>query len=153
MAEPNLEPFSGTPILWDMHFLTLTLTLFVQKSVLSPWFLLTFIILAYSWDILQILKSISRDSSCAEEKYCKDGMQLPNLGRQRSFRRADLTVFSISSWNLARFPSKFLHIFKDSSAFHCILHLNIRFILSAMHKRRGKLSRNCFEPQNTLFLK
>ena len=36
MAEPNLEPFSGTPIPWDMHFLTLTLTLFVQKLVLLP---------------------------------------------------------------------------------------------------------------------
>ena len=107
--------------------------------------------LAYSWDILQILKPIGRDSSCAEEKYCKDGMQLPNLGRQRGFRRADLTVFSISSWNLARFPSKFLHIFKVSSAFHCILHLNIRFILSAMHKRRGKLSKKLFwAPKYTL---
>ena len=78
-------------------------------------------------------------------------MQLPNLGRQRGFRRADLTVFSISSWNLARFPSKFLHIFKVSSAFHCILHLNIRFILSAMHKRRGKLSKKLFwAPKYTL---
>ena len=36
MAEPNLEPFSGTTIPCDMHFLTLTLTLFVQKSVLLP---------------------------------------------------------------------------------------------------------------------
>ena len=107
--------------------------------------------LAYSWDILQILKPIGRDSSCAEEKYCKDGMQLPNLGRQRGFQRADLTVFSISSWNPARFPSKFLHIFKVSNAFHCILHLNIRFILSAMHKRRGKLSKKLFwAPKYTL---
>ena len=100
--------------------------------------------LAYIRDIVQILKPIGHDSSCAEEKYCKDGMQLPNLGRQGDFRRADLTVFSISSWNLGRFPSKFLHIFKVSSAFHCILHLNIRFIPSAMHKRRGKLSKKLF---------
>ena len=80
-------------------------------------------------------------------------MQLPNLGRQGGFRRADLTVFSISSWNLARFPSKFLHIFKVSSVFHCILHSNIRFILSAMHKRRGKLSKKLFwAPKYTLSL-
>ena len=112
---------------------------------------MTFNILSYSWDILQILKPIGRDSSCAEEKYCKDGMQLPNSGRQVGFRRADLTVFSISSWNLARFPSKFLHIFKVSSAFHCIIHLNIRFIPSAMHKRRGKLSKKLFwAPKYTL---
>ena len=112
---------------------------------------MTFNILAYSWDTSQILKPIGRDSSCAEEKYCEDGMQSPNLGRQRGFRRADLTVFSISSWNLGRFPSKFLHIFKVSSAFHCILHLNIRFILSAMHKRRGKLSKKLFwAPKYTL---
>ena len=78
-------------------------------------------------------------------------MQLPNLGRLRGFRRADLTVFSISSWNLAQFPSNFLHIFKVSSAFHCILHLNIRFIPSAMHKRRGKLSKKLFwAPKYTL---
>ena len=78
-------------------------------------------------------------------------MQLPNLGRQRGFRRADLTVFSISSRNLARFPSKFLHIFKVSSAFHCTLHLNIRFIPSAMHKRRGKPSKKLFwAPKYTL---
>ena len=116
-----------------------------------PWFLLTFDILAYSWDTSQILKPIGHDSSCAEEKYCKDGMQLPNLGRQRGFWRADLTVFSISSWNLAQFPSNFLHIFKVSSAFHCILHLNIRFIPSAMHKRRGKLSKKLFwAPKYTL---
>ena len=78
-------------------------------------------------------------------------MQLPNLGRLRGFRRADLTVFSISSWKLARFPSKFLHRFKVSSAFHCILHLNTRFILSAMHRRRGKLSKKFYwAPKYTL---
>ena len=37
------------------------------------------------------MKPVGRDSSCAEEKYFKDGMQLPNLGRQGDFRRADLT--------------------------------------------------------------
>ena len=82
-------------------------------------------------------------------------MQLPNLGHQWGFRRADLTVFSISSWNLAQFPSKFLHIFKVSRAFHCILHLNIhlniRFMPSAMHKRRGKPSKKLFwAPKYTL---
>ena len=51
-----------------------------------------------------------------------------------------------------KFLSKFLHITKVTGAFHCILHLiNIRFIPSAMHKRRGKPSKKLvWAPKYTL---
>ena len=97
-------------------------------------------------------KEVSEEAGRAGRHMWKKGYQ-KRVRSKFNFRCSALTPRGVreSSWNLGRFPSKFLHIFKVSSAFHCILHLNIRFIPSAMHKRRGKLSKKLFwAPKYTL---